>query len=212
MLRARSSSRALIAAFAIILSLAGRPAPVAAETPQPSAAYAPDRIILQFRTAPTETDLEAFEGRHFLSLADYIGLDYPAGEGWYVFHIEDRMDASLVRDLLHADPAVCIAELIPQGERNATTGLPPDREDAPECVPLPSQAPTLVPLPTDLNSDGHWNASTGAPPGGSGLDGMTALVLVLLVAAGGIALAAVLLRGSRSARRAGKIARHQPGR
>lgn len=152
MRRARSSSltsRALIV-LATIAFLAGRPAATAAETPQPTASYAPDRIIVLFRTAPTDTELEAFEGRQFLSLAAYIGLDYPPREGWYVFHIEDRMDASLVRGLLHADPIVCLAELIPQGERHATTGTPPGREDAPDCVPLPSPAPTLVPLPADL--------------------------------------------------------------
>ncbi len=114
MRRARSSSlasRALIV-LATIAFLAGRPAATAAETPQPSASYAPDRIIVLFRTAPTDTELEAFEGRQFLSLAAYIGLDYPPREGWDVFHIEDRMDASLVRGLLHADPLVCLAELI----------------------------------------------------------------------------------------------------
>lgn len=209
MLKVRSNSlRPVLVGFAIAMLMAGRPAAAAPETPQPSAAYAVDRIIVIFRTAPSETDLEAFQARHFLSLVDYIGLDYPDRAGWYVFRIEDRMDASLVRGLLHADPAVCLAELIPQGQRNATTGDPPGQEDVPDCVPLPSPPPTLLPMPTDLDSASQGGL-LGTPTGSPG-NGDPTLGVIALLAGAALVLGVTLLGVSRSSHhQPAKVARRQ---
>jgi hypothetical protein len=208
MLKVRSSSLCrLLIGLSIGVLLAGRPAVTTAETPEPSVPYAADRIIVLFRSAPTESDLEAFEARHFLSLVDYIGLDYPEGAGWYVFHIEDRMDAGLVRGLLHGDPVVCLAELIPQGERHATTGLPPGQEDAPDCVPLASPPPTLVPLPTGLDAPLQGEFS-GASTGGSGSYAPT-LGWLAIAAAGAVVVGVALLRALRPSQQSTKLSRRQ---
>lgn len=114
------------------IALASTPAPL------PSIDYAPDRLLVRFRGLVSETDLEMFRGRQFLTMVEYIGLDYPPGLGWYVYRIDDRMDALIVRDLLRKDALVCNAELVARGERHAI-GIP-KADEAPPCEELAAQA------------------------------------------------------------------------
>ncbi|NJD29534.1 MAG: hypothetical protein FIA92_14735 [Chloroflexi bacterium] len=108
--------------------------------PDATSRYVPDRVLVRFRGAPSETDLEIFRGRQFLTFVQYIGLSYPPGLGWYVFRIDDGMDVVLVRDLLRRDPMVCNVELVAIGEYFAI-GLP-DADEAPACVELRPSTPS----------------------------------------------------------------------
>lgn len=132
---------ALAAAVLALACVLVAPTLASASSPAPDAtpSYVRDRILVRFRGAPSETDLEIFTGRQFLTFIQYIGLSYPPGLGWYVFRIDDGMDAALVRDLLRKDPMVCNAELVAVGEYVAI-GLP-DADEAPPCVDLPPSTP-----------------------------------------------------------------------
>lgn len=196
---------ALLVLLAVVLPL-GRPGLVAAETPPPTPSYAADRILVRFRAPLSDAELGAFEARQFLSQVDYIGLDYPDGEGWFVFRIEDRMEADLVRELLQRDPAVCNAELIPRGERHATTGAPPGKDEAPQCVPLPSTLPTLLPIPADIQGGAAGGSSNRSPAGATGAASEPLVLVLAALAIVGTAVGGVFLQRSlRSSRRLGKL-------
>lgn len=181
MLKARSISfRALAVALvagAVVLTL---PSIVLGSSPVPGATsqFAPDRVMVRFRQPPSETDLEIFKGRQFLTPLDYVGLSYPPGLGWYLFHIDDGMDAGLVRDLLRKDPMVCNAELVALGERYAI-GLP-DANEALPCVELsPSWPPEAS--ATQQPAAGGGTTADGSDPSGQPLSQVTPAVEMLVV-------------------------------
>lgn len=159
--------------------------------------YVFDRVLVRFRGVPSETDLEIFRGRQFLTEVEYIQGDYPPGMGWYVFRIDDGMDALLVRDLLRKDALVCNAELIALGQRNAI-GVP-KADEAPPCEELAAQA---TPYSDDGSASGAGDEPSSASPGSSPIPANQAAALgIPILVVVGIALVATVswfgLRGRR---------------
>lgn len=153
----RSTSRLRLAALFLAVLPVAAPAITLGASPAPegSIRYVPDRVLVRFRGLVSETDLEIFRGRQFLTVVEYIQGDYPPGLGWYVFRIDDGMDARLVRDLLREDTVVCNAELVAVGVRNAI-GVP-KADEAPPCEELAAQA-------TPPSGDDATVGAAGAEP------------------------------------------------
>lgn len=171
-----------------------------------ASSYAADRVMIQFRAAPSDSEFEAFQARQFLQLLDYFGTGYPPGEGWYLFRIADGMDPVIVRDLLRAeDPWVCNAELVALGVRHAIK-WPPDPTGPLPCVPLPSSGamvgvvPSLAASPRvappsagdDLPTNSPAPALPQAGPDGAGTGSPLTFALILI---GVIAAALALFAG-----------------
>lgn len=195
----RSTSRLSAAIGVVLVLLAAAPSIVLASSPAPqeSMRYVSDRVLVRFRGVPSETDLEIFRGRQFLTEVEYIQGDYPLGRGWYVFRIDDGMDALLVRDLLRKDVMVCNAELIALGLRNAV-GVP-KADEAPPCEDLATQA---TPYSDDGSTAAAGDEPSAAGPGSPPLPANQAAALgVPTVVVVGITLVATVawfgLRGRR---------------
>ena len=190
MQRARSTK---VRGLATVLVAVGMAVPLSAvalassPAPEATSQFAPDQLMVRFRDAPSETDLEIFTGRQFLTFLDYVGLSYPPGLGWYLFRIDDGMDAAIVRDLLWKDPMVCNAELVAIGEWFAV-GLP-DADDALPCVDLPSSA---LPEATETQqSAAQGGSAEGLAPSGQPLRETTPTSAVFVLLLGSVLFFAI---------------------
>lgn len=190
MQKARSISlRGLAVALAVVVIALPLPSVVLASSPAPEATsqFAPDQLMVRFRDAPSETDLEIFTGRQFLTFLNYVGLSYPPRLGWYLFRIDDGMDATIVRDLLRKDPMVCNVELVAIGEWFAV-GLP-DANDALPCVDLPSSTP--LEATETQQSAAQGGHAEGLGPAGQPLREATPTSAVFVLLLGSVLLVAI---------------------
>lgn len=168
----------------------------ASPAPEESIRYVPDRVLVRSRGAVSETDLETFRGRHFMTVVGYIQGDYPSGLGWYVFKIDDGMDALIVRDLLRKDTMVCNAELVAVGVRHAI-GVP-EADEAPSCEELAAQA--TLPSDDEGSIRGAGKERPSGSPGSSNAPASRAgaIGLPLIVIGGILAVALASWVGLRS--------------
>lgn len=193
-----TSIRSLVVAVLVAVTITpALPSASLGADPAPGATirYEPDLIAVRFRQAPSETDLEIFMGRQFLMLEYYVGLSHPPGLGWYVFHIEDGMDALIVRELLRKDPTVCKVALATLGERVAVGSPEPDPEDPRLCddVPAATQPPAAERQPAAGSGAGEARPTLAAQlvpasTTNSDRDALVPLLILMLLLVGGLCL------------------------
>jgi hypothetical protein len=195
------------AAVVIVLGFAGSLAasPVAgtSPTPTPTSAYGyvSDRLLVRFREAPSQSELEAFASRWRLEVVAYLGAGYAPGEGWFSFRIVDGADASLRLEAILADAGVCNAARVAKSTWDAI-GTEAPADDT--CLPLPSPSATAqpsrsaVPAETSSPSPVGVPASPSTPSPGDRSFAVILGILALAVGGAAVLMSMLLRRQSRA--------------